>query len=81
MNSRDRINKASFDMMTGIKDSVTSSVLNAVTKGSIEIDKKQLQALFTLINGTIEATYHSGNNAFMRSVDAAIAQLNDKVKK
>ncbi len=81
MNSRDRINKASFDMMTGIKDSVTSSILNAINRGEIEIEQEHIQALFILINGTIETTYHNGNNAFMRCVDIAISQLKNEVKK
>lgn len=80
MNASDRINKAAFDLMSGMKDTVAAAITNAVVSGDLQIDKEQLQPILTLVSGTIEGMYHKGIRVFMRSVDASLAEVNPEKK-
>jgi hypothetical protein len=71
---RDQINKASWTLMEGIKDSVTQEVTTAA-RTALKIEPSELAKLLMIINASVEAGFHRGSRVFTRSIDAALENV------
>lgn len=69
---REQIDKASFNLVEGIKDAVSANIANVSQQAKLDINKETLPRLLALINASIEEGYHRGNRIFLRTVDSAL---------
>ena len=85
-NPRDQINKASWILAEGIKDTLTANI-TSTAKATLKIEPETLSKLLNLINVSVEEGYHKGSRVFSRTVDAAFVDAElpelkvDKTKK
>lgn len=74
MQARDKINKSSWTLIEGIKDSVTNNLTTAMRSGQLKIEATQVPALLALLQASIEEGYHKGHKTFSKTVDAALTE-------
>ena len=69
---RDQIDKASWNLMEGIKDAVTANVVAA--SGQLEIKGEALNRLVALLGASVEEGYHRAHRVYAKSVDKALTE-------
>lgn len=72
-NPREQINKASWNLVEGIKDAVSANLAAASHQAKLDVKGDVLQRLLTLVNASIEEGFHRGNRVFTKAVDKAMA--------
>ena len=72
MSTKDKLNKAAWNLIEAAKYDVITNVAVAVNKGQIKMDAKDALVLQDLIKRSIESGYHKAYNSFMREVDEAL---------
>jgi hypothetical protein len=83
MQPREKINKSTWTLVEGVKDSVTTNITTAMRTGQLKIEAAQVPTLLALLAASIDEGYHKGNRTFMKTVDVALAEaaLPDLAKK
>ena len=69
MQAGDKLEKSSWILLQGIKDSVTNNVYTAVKSGQLQIEAKVLPMLLMLLNSSMEEGYHKGFKTFMKAAN------------
>jgi len=72
-NPRDQINKASWTLVEGIKDAVSSNLLTATTTKRVDIKPEVLERLLAIVNASIDEGFHRGSRTFGKVVDTALS--------
>jgi hypothetical protein len=86
-NPNDKINKASWTLMEGIKDAVTANLMTAFSQKTIDIKPEEFAKLLTIINASVEEGYHRASRVFDKTVEsilkdvASLSSLNYQTKK
>lgn len=75
MTPREKINREVLNVVGNIKDTVSSSLVQAVQEGKIALEEKQLRQVISLVTQLVDASYYKSNRSFMRSVDAALNSM------
>lgn len=70
--TKEKINRASWNMMNAIKDTAVMSVEKAISSNQLVLDGKSLPSLLMLISKSIEAGYHKGYRFFDKEVTDAL---------
>lgn len=70
-NSREVINKALYNLIVGMKDSVSSSAAE-IRKNFPKMTDEEFSTLVKLVVTIIDNNYNKGVSSFMRSVDVAL---------
>lgn len=83
MNVHDKVSKAVWHMVQGIKDQVSANLVSAASSKKIKIDPNALVHVIALVNQSIEQSYHGGVKSIVAEVnDAAVAaKAHDSKKK
>lgn len=79
MNAINKISKEIKLILDTVKDTVSKNILIAVNSGTLELDKKQLERLFQVIDASIDDTYHRSIGYFQRSASRYLEE-EDKSK-
>lgn len=69
---RERINKALWNLIEGIKDAATNGIAEAHKQQLKGLNEPDIVALTQIVKSIIDYGYNRGHSAFMRSVDQAI---------
>lgn len=73
MQPRDQINKASWEIVESIKDTVLTNLVTGAKTGQLKIEASQIQSILAVLQASIEAGYQKVNRSFMAKVDEALA--------
>ena len=73
MLSKDKIVKASWNLLGSSKDSLVTNVSNAIRSGTIKVESDSVERLMQLISTSIDEGYHRGYNVYERELDSALA--------
>lgn len=73
-NSSDRVNKAAWTLVEGIKDAVSANIATAARTGEVNIRPADLPRLLAIVSASIEEGYHKGSKVFDRVVNDAVSQ-------
>ena len=71
-NPRDQINKASWTLMEGIKDAVTTNITTAARQVQLDIKGDVLARLLMIVNASVEEGYHRGSRVFTKAIENAL---------
>lgn len=69
---KDKIVKASWNLLGSSKDTLLTNISNAVRNGTIKVEQDSIERLMQLINTSIDEGYHRGYNVFEREVDSSL---------
>lgn len=72
MKAKDKIAKASWTLLEGVKDQVRSDLISSVQSGLVKVEKDQIERLVHVVTTSIEAGYHKAFRTFDRGVAKAI---------
>ena len=72
MKAKDKIAKASWILLEGVKDQAVNSLIQAVQTGHVKVEKDQLERLVQLVSTSIEAGYHKAFRTFEKTVIKAV---------
>lgn len=67
-NPKDRVSKAAWTLVQGIKDVSCANVVAAVRSGKIDVKPEHLEKLLAMISASIDEGYHKGTRVFERAV-------------
>lgn len=83
MNVHDKVGKAIWQMVEGIKDQVGANVVAAASSGKIKIEGVALNQIVSLIGQSIDQAYHSRLRFVTSEVEAAmiVSPLDSKKKR
>lgn len=73
MLAKDKIVKASWNLLGSSKDSLLTNISNAVRSGAIKVEPESVERLLQLVNTSIDEGYHRGYNVYERELDSALA--------
>lgn len=74
MDPKEKTIKAVFNLVTSVKDYVSSNLLTAVQKGIVKIDKKDMPMLLNMVSQLIDAGYNRAHKSLERELAIALAQ-------
>lgn len=80
-NPSDKIEKASWTLVAGAKDTVTTNIMTAVNSKKLDVKQEQLERLLSLVEASIDEGYHKGSRTFLKTVSDALASADDGKKK
>ena len=72
MNPKDKIVKASMNLLAGAKDLVKANLVQSVRSQKILVDNATLQLIFTVVDASIDEGFHKGNLSFEKEIDSAL---------
>lgn len=72
-NSNERISKAAWNMVEGIKDATSTNIATAVRTGEVNVKPADLPKLLAIVSASIEEGYHRSSKVFGRVVDDVVA--------
>jgi len=75
MQPSEKINKSSWTLLEGIKDSLKENVTNAVRSGQLKIEASQVERLLLFLDASADEGYHRSHKNFMKSVGVAMTEL------
>lgn len=78
MKPQDKIAKASWTLLEGIKDQTTSNLITSIQTGAVKVEKDQLERLIQLVSASVEAGYHKGFRTFDKVVQKALEEQSEK---
>jgi len=73
MNPSDRIDKASWTLMEGIKD---AAVMN-VTAADLKISAEDRQRLISIVSASVDEGYHRGHRTFSKVVESTLQDVEE----
>lgn len=73
-NPREQINRASWNLVEGIKDAVRANIAAAASRGAIDAKGDELSRLIELTTASVDEGYHKAARVFDRAVDEAMHQ-------
>lgn len=73
-NSSERINKAAWTLVEGIKDATSANIAAAARSGGVNIRPGDLPKLLAIVSASIDEGYHRGSKVFGRVVDDTVSQ-------
>jgi len=71
-NPRDMLSKASWTLMEGMKDAVSTNVTQALRASQLDIKPEEVTKLMAIINASLEEGYHRGFRSYCKVVDQAV---------
>jgi len=72
-NPTDRVSKAAWNMVEGIKDATGANIAAAVRSGEVNVKPADLPKLLALVNASIEEGFHRSSKVFDRVVSDVVA--------
>lgn len=72
MHSRDKINKAAWNLLEGTKDVLVNNITDAMRSGKIKVEASTVNQLLALVNASLDAGFHRGNSVFEHEVNDAL---------
>jgi hypothetical protein len=81
MQPKEKIIKSVHNCFEATKDIVSKNVTSAVRDGKLNIDLNVLSQLLSLVNVSIDDSFHRVHNVFNKELTAALQEINNPVAK
>lgn len=75
MKAKDKIAKATWTLLEGMKDQVRSDLIASVQSGLVKVEKDQIERLVHIVTTSMDAGYHKAFRTFDRVVTKAIEEI------